>query len=397
MNFYPVTILCVHENSSLKGGSEVYIRDVCSELEKHGIRSLLLFIEEQGTESKIFFNQNQIDSVRKRDLYLTLDNILKEYSIVLVHMHGLSNILVIDYFLSRYKVIRTMHEPRMVCPGYSKFWVASGKPCTIKFGYHCFYHAYTQKCFRSRKPLNVLSNFKRTEFEVANAKRYAAILTMSEFMRNEAIKGGIPAEKLICNPAFTKFKLAFLPFKQKEKKFLFIGRLTEHKGVYHLLHAIQPVLQSNPSSRLHIVGDGPLFHHVIEFISKSQIQKQVTVEKWKTSAEISEVMKESYCVLFPSIYPEAFGLVGIEAGMHSKPVIAFNVGGVSTWLKDQFNGFLLDDVSSRSFSDAIQRMIDDPELYQKMARNAWELASSYFTPERHVSMLIEVYRRCAES
>ena len=300
----------------------------------------------------------------------------------------------IDYFLSRYKVIRTMHEPRMVCPGYSKFWVTSGTPCAIKFGYHCFYHAYTQKCFRSRKPLSVFNDFKRTEFEVANAKRYAAILTMSEFIRNEAIHGGIPAEKVICNPPFTEFKLSFFPFEQKEKKFLFIGRLIEHKGVHHLLHAILPILQSDANNHLHIVGDGPLFHYVMDFIAKNQIQKQIIVEKWKTSAEISELMKKSFCVLFPSVYPEAFGLVGIEAGMHSKPVIAFNVGGVSTWLKDQFNGFLLDEVSTSSFSAATQRMIDNPELYQKMARNAWELANSYFTPERHVSMLMEVYHRC---
>lgn len=388
-----MTILRVHENSVIKGGSEVYIRDVSSELEKHGIKNILLFIEDQGYEFKLFLNHKQLSKVRKRNLVYFLDQLLKKYPIDLVHIHGLSDIQTIDYFLSRYKVVRTMHEPRMVCPGYSKFWVTSGKPCMIKFGYHCFYHAYTQKCFRSRKPLSVLKEYKRVGFEVANAKRYAAILTMSEFIRDEAIKGGIPAEKIICNPHFTKFKLPYSSFKQSKKIFLFIGRLIEHKGIRYLLSAALPVLQRHTDARLFIVGDGPLHHYVMDFIAKNQVGRQIIVEKWKSSSEISELMKKSYCILFPSIYPEAFGLVGIEAAMHSKPVIAFNVGGVSTWLKDQFNGFLLNEISTSSFSDAIQKMIDNPELYQKMARNAWELASSYFTSERHVSRLMEVYHK----
>lgn len=389
-----MTVLCVHENSAERGGSEVYIRDVSSELEKSGIKNILLFIEDHGYEFGIFFNHEQLPKIRKTNLIYFLDQLLKDYSIDLVHMHGLSDIQTIDYFLSRYKVVRTMHEPRMVCPGYSKFWVSSGKPCTIKFGYHCFYHAYSQKCFRSRKPLSVLKEYRRVEFEVANSKRYAAILTMSEFIRNEAIKGGISADKVICNPPFTYFKLPFSPFEEMGKRFLFVGRLIEHKGIHYLLSAILPVLQRYTDARLYIVGDGPLYHYVMDFIDKNQVRGQIIVEKWKSSSEISELMKKSYCILFPSIYPEAFGLVGIEAAMHSKPVIAFNVGGVSTWLKDQFNGFLLNEISIFSFSDAIQKMIDNPGLYRKMSKNAWELASSYFTSERHISMLMEIYHRC---
>lgn len=389
-----MTILRVHENASIKGGSEVYIRDVSIELEKLGISNILLFIEEQLQGYKIFLNREWICNIQKRDLVLTLDGILKDHNIDIVHVHGLSIIKAIDYLLSRYKVVRTMHEPRMVCPGYGKFWVTDGKSCTTKYGFHCFYHAYTQKCFRSRKPLNVLKDYRRTVFEVNNAHRYAAILTMSEFIRREAIKGGIPANKVICNPHFTKFELPYLPFVGSKRQFLFIGRLIEHKGIHYMLDAMLPVLQNDSNNLLRIVGDGPLYTKVLDFVKDHQLHDQIIIEKWKSSGEVSVLMKKSYCLLFPSIYPEAFGLVGIEAAMHSKPVIAFNVGGVSTWLKDNFNGYLLDEVSAPALYSAIQKMIDNPEQYQLMSKNAWELASSYFTPKRHVGKLLEIYNKC---
>ncbi|WP_152267594.1 glycosyltransferase family 4 protein [Agriterribacter humi] len=390
-----MTILRVHENPTIKGGSEVYIRDVSEQLESRGIKNILLFITEEQPGYRIFVNREWISNIPKEDLTITLDDILKDYKIDLVHIHGLSIVKAIEYMLSRYKVVRTMHEPRMVCPGYGKFWVTDGKPCTVKYGFHCFYHAYTQKCFRSRMPFNVFKDYQRTEFEVKNAgKRYAAILTMSEYIRNEAIIGGIPEEKVICNPHFTKFELPYLAFEERERKFLFVGRLIEHKGIYQLLDAILPVLQQNADTALQIIGDGPLYNYVMDFVKGHQLQHQIVVEKWKSSAEISTLMKTSYCVLFPSIYPEAFGLVGIEAAMHSKPVIAFNTGGVSTWLKNNFNGFLLNEVSADALRGSIQKMIDNPEQYKQMSKNAWELASSYFSPKRHVEMLIDIYLKC---
>ena len=131
-----MTILRVHENASIKGGSEVYIRDVSEQLENRGIKNILLFIEEQPPGFKIYLNRIWICNIAKEDLILTLDDILNGYEIDLVHIHGLSVIKAIDYLLLRYKVVRTMHEPRMVCPGYGKFWVTAGIPCTIKYGYH---------------------------------------------------------------------------------------------------------------------------------------------------------------------------------------------------------------------------------------------------------------------
>ena len=390
-----MTVLRVHENLGIKGGSEVYIRDVMVELENRGIRNELLIIEQHDGGFRLHFQDKITACKRKGDIVSLLEDVLKGLRIDLVHIHGLSERAAVRFFLSRYKTLRTMHEPRMVCPGYSKFWAVSGVPCTQKFGLHCFWHAYSQKCMRSRKPGNVMEAYLNTVFEAREAsKQYAAVLTMSEYIRNEAIIGGIPENKVICNPHFTKFNLPFTPFREQKKNFLFVGRLLKHKGIFELLHGILPVLKSDNFVTLTIVGDGPLYQYVQDFIKKNEIESRVEVLKWRSSEDVSNLMKEAFAVLFPSIYPEAFGLVGIEAAMHSKPVIAFNTGGVSTWLSNDENGILLNEVSSDALTGAIRQLLDSPDDYKRMAFNAWERASAYFTPRRHVERLIEIYNDC---
>jgi glycosyltransferase involved in cell wall biosynthesis len=393
-----MTILHIHENVDIRGGSEVYIRDVMEELYKRGIGSIFLVVEKVKSHYKVYVNRILVCDIHQRKLTKTLTDILKDYRIDIAHIHGITDTQIIKYFLSRYKVIRMMHEPRLVCPGQGKFWAVQGKPCKKKYGLHCLFHAYSQRCLMSRMPLNVVKSYLNTQFEVKTASYiYKAIVVMSIYIKSEAIKAGIPAEKIILNPYFTKFKLPFSPFESKSKHFLFIGRLAEYKGVSYLLNAMYSILNKYNDVYLNIVGDGFLYSDIETFIFEKQLEGRIILEKWKSSEEISQLMKESYCILFPSIYPEAFGLVGIEAAMHSKPVIAFNSGGISTWLINDYNGYLLDEISVTNFSRSIEQIINIPlSDYCVMSKNAWEYANLHFTPQRHIDMLIDSYKKCME-
>ena len=51
---------------------------------------------------------------------------------------------------------------------------------------------------------------------------------------------------------------------------------------------------------------------------------------------IDNYLSRASVVVFPSIYPESFGIVGIEAMMRGRPVVGFDVGGVKDWLKNPY-------------------------------------------------------------
>ena len=97
-------------------------------------------------------------------------------------------------------------------------------------------------------------------------------------------------------------------------------------------------------------------------------------------------------IIFPSIYPEAFGIVGIEAMMQGKPVVGFNVGGVSTWLKNEITGFLTKPGDTEMLREKAELLLNDAEIYNRMSRNARSEALKKFVPAVHIGKLIEIYR-----
>jgi glycosyltransferase involved in cell wall biosynthesis len=80
--------------------------------------------------------------------------------------------------------------------------------------------------------------------------------------------------------------------------------------------------------------------------------------------------------MIPSLWPEPFGMVGREAGLHGVPSIAFAVGGIRQWLVDDVNGCLAsgDPPSVDGLVTATNRAVRDPATYRRLSRGAMRCA-----------------------
>jgi len=94
----------------------------------------------------------------------------------------------------------------------------------------------------------------------------------------------------------------------------------------------------------------------------------------------------------PSLWPEPFGLVGIEAGASGRPVVASSTGGVGDWLRDGVNGVLVEPGDARALARALNELLADPGRRRELGTAARETVAARFTPERHVAALREAYR-----
>ena len=102
--------------------------------------------------------------------------------------------------------------------------------------------------------------------------------------------------------------------------------------------------------------------------------------------------------MIPSIWPEPFGLVGIEAGLASVPAVAFRVGGIPDWLTDNVNGFLApgDPPTSKGLADAISKGIQNPETYGRLREGARSKAER-FGADRHIRQITATLMEAADS
>ncbi|HWU20813.1 MAG TPA: glycosyltransferase, partial [Nocardioides sp.] len=98
-------------------------------------------------------------------------------------------------------------------------------------------------------------------------------------------------------------------------------------------------------------------------------------------------------VAVPS-YNESFGLVAAEAQACGVPVVAAAVGGLTTVVRDERSGLLLDTHDPLAWSHALERVVSDAALRDRLAAGALVQAEQ-FTWEETARQTLEVYRRAA--
>jgi len=107
--------------------------------------------------------------------------------------------------------------------------------------------------------------------------------------------------------------------------------------------------------------------------------------------ELVEHYRAASVVCVPS-YNESFGLVALEAQACGTPVVAANVGGLPTAVRDGATGILVDGHRPDDYADALERLLDDPRLLASFGRAAAEHATSFGwsrTAERPLDAYLE--------
>jgi glycosyltransferase involved in cell wall biosynthesis len=396
-----MNILHINDKLEISGGVEVYIDQLCKYGEQCGIANEWISIQKSAGSGYLFESKKQtkkqFSALKSLVKHLTVH--CNDNNIDIIHVHSISNPSLIRALFKIRPVVRSMHEPRIACPGQGKFWRNSEKICDQPFGLHCFYHAYKEGCC-NRHPKRLLKAYNNVKFETTEGKQnYKAIIVMSEYMENEAIKVGYKKDQLFLNPHFTEpvSDVDLVDQSNSEKKsIIFIGRLSRTKGVHYFIECGVRLLEKGYKVQLDIVGDGHDADYFKEKIPEKYINDFI-FHGWQSRENINRLLNQSYLMIFPSIYPEAFGISGIEAMMRGKPVVGFDVGGVSTWLKDGLTGFAVEVKNVEEMSKKIYELIEDKELYNKISVSNRSFAIKNFNISKHVNTLVNTYDKALKN
>lgn len=389
-------ILHLHENIIIKGGSEVHIKLLLELLPEYGCKNYWLSINENDN-GYIINNYSTNDNSEYNSVYAAIEA-LKDFcathQIDIIHIHGLSIATIVKACFKIAPVIRSMHEPRMICPGHGKFFLNQELICCNPLGIHCFADAYTKKC-APRNPKKLLRAYNNSKFEINYAARkYFQILVMSNYMLNEAKLAGIPEQKLKLIPYFVESLSESTEIESdiQELRILYSGRFAPHKGVHLLIEAVAPLLSFFPHLYLDLVGDGYFYNKINLLVKQYDIEDKVKFHGWQDTNSIKNLYKKASIITFPSIYPEAFGIVGIEAMAYGKPVVGFKVGGVTDWLENGVNGFAVKSQDVIEFRNKLECLVNNNELRYTMGQNGKKIALNKFSANNILPELVEVYK-----
>jgi glycosyltransferase involved in cell wall biosynthesis len=209
-------------------------------------------------------------------------------------------------------------------------------------------------------------------------------------MHQEFQQHGVSPDKLhlVPLPVTDIIPQANAPIKKIPKgRILFIGRLTDLKGADYLIKAM-PTVAEKIGSRvtLTIAGDGPERQKLWDLSHRLGVQVEFT--GWMQTQQKLDRIRQADLLAVPSLWPEPFGLVGLEAACLGLPAVGYAVGGIPDWLIAGRSGELAsgDPPTVKGLALAIVRALADSEHYATLCRGAWEMATQ-FTLDGHLAKL----------
>ncbi len=176
---------------------------------------------------------------------------------------------------------------------------------------------------------------------------------------------------------------------------LFVGRLQPLKRVEIALAVVDAV----DKAKLVVVGgpSGPRAEtyraRLEEEVDRRRLRHRVRFVEPQPHELLSIYYRAADVCLVPS-RSESFGLVALEAAACGTPVVAADVGGLSTLVDDGRTGFLVDDDAPEAFAGAVRRILDDSLLAERMGSAAVVRARRY-TWARSAAVLRSTYEELA--
>ncbi len=179
---------------------------------------------------------------------------------------------------------------------------------------------------------------------------------------------------------------------------LFLGRWKHQKGVDLLLEALAKLPSSGPSQVV-IAGEGPEEPALKGLCARLGLGERVRFVGWVSGARKTYLLQNSLCLVAPSRWAEAFGLVVLESFAAGRPVVATAVPGIRELVRDGVNGLLAEPDSPEALARALAEVFADTGRAETLGRNGRRFAEDYGSSrmiERHVEIYRELYRDLAK-
>jgi glycosyltransferase involved in cell wall biosynthesis len=228
-----------------------------------------------------------------------------------------------------------------------------------------------------------------------------AVLVPTDALRQELIRDGVSAGRLhVVRYALEPRELDWFRLRQSTRREYMLGsddpvigmfgRLSQEKGIWVFLRAIQAVIAEIPRARVFLVGAGPLESAVRAEVRRANLDGHVIVTGF-----VEEVPPFLACVdvVVLASLTEGLPILLLEAMSAAKPIVASSVGGVPEVVVEGQNGYLVPPGDPAALAKAIALLIQDPERARAMGRNGQEVFQGRFCIERMVRETEQIYLR----
>lgn len=205
-----------------------------------------------------------------------------------------------------------------------------------------------------------------------SAYRGVEVITISQSTRDDLRRLGFRRPIHVIAPVVQGAALTALPPKEPRGRLLTIGRLVPSKRIGHAVEATAILRRSLPEATLTVVGEGTERRRLERLARRLGVDRAVTF-----TGRISEERKRELLtgadVLLATSVREGWGLTVTEAARMGTPAVAYDIPGLRDSVVPGRTG-LLTACTPSAMAAAVERLVCDRVLYDRMRKAAWERA-----------------------
>lgn len=380
-------VLVIHCAYKFRGGEDAVVSEEIALLKANEVTvELLQFQNDKSSLLNLVQMPFNVSSYRKTRRKL------KAFEPDIVHIHNLHFAASPSVFYaikrSNTPFVVTLHNYRLICPSAILF--NKGELFLDSLNQNFPWNAVNLGVFRNSKALTFWLGFSMyLHNRCGTWKMCNRFVVLSEFAQGMFLKSRtrITGDQLSIKPNFCT--VPHLTNTNRKSHFLYVGRLSEEKGISLLLAAFAAT-----KAKIKIAGNGPL---VAEVQEAAKVYPNIEYLGNATKSEVFHLLKETTALVFPSVCFEGMPLTIIEAFACSTPVIASRLGAMQSMVSEGYNGLLFQPGNE---NDLIRVLTDwqsiDAEERNKYNDNAQQTYLNHYTPEKNYQKLMSVYRTVIE-
>lgn len=359
------------------GGAEVFIERAASALSRRGHDvGIMVELECDAAEQAIDWPATAPPAFIARSP-ADVTQIIHEFAADVVYVNGLLDPAIEHAAVDDApRAVLSAHGYYGACISGTKTWqrtLTGPRVCTKKFDSTCLLHYAPHGC-GGLHPIRLARDYALQRARREMLPRYDAVIVHSEHMRQEYERLGMKATCIHHPPPIwpaSEIRERETRLPTDAIRLAFVGRTERLKGGPELLRAADLVARAlGQRVRVEFAGDGPDLDAWKSLARRYAKNVEARFLGKLGKPGLAELFARVDLLVVPSIWPEPYGMVGLEAAAFGAPSVAFDVGGIRDWLSDRETGKLARAPSVRSLARAILWCIESPDRLRRLGESA---------------------------
>jgi glycosyltransferase involved in cell wall biosynthesis len=377
-------VLILHNRYQIAGGEDSVVRQEVSMLRQAAVEVDLLEVTNDritGPLQRAAAALNVVYSVHSRDLVAARIALFRPH---VVHVHNFFPVLTPSIYdaAPHLPFIQTLHNYRLLCANALLF--RDHRPCQDCVAKSIPWPAVQHACYRDSHTGSAAVALMLSVHRFRNTwnTRVARFIALTEFARTLFVNNlGIDPAKIVVKPNAAPDPTVG---QGSGGYALYVGRLSLEKGIETLLAAARHGF----GMPLKVAGTGPLGAAVERAADDGVLQYLGS----QTPSQVSQLMRSARVLLIPSLWYEGLPMVVPEAFATGLPIVASNIGALSSLIAHGANGLLVPPGNHEALVEAVRTVALTPGLETLLRAEARSTYERSYRPEANVQQLLDIYR-----